>query len=276
MYGAGMYRMSDLYLAMTPAASFSSGLGTLYFAGLTNDQPAWTTTETDAVPVIQDNAANQSDYTPSVGNMCVNYSTNLGLWLMTYDGGRNATPITNHVGIYFSFATRPWGPWSKPQLIYNKYRDGGNGTFIYDSQSHTGPAGPTINPTQNNPTKTPGDVYAAYMIESFASISNSTLSIYYTMATWNPYTVVKMRSQFSIVPRIDPGAIVLTKTNCSFSWSAPTNIIYQVDYATNLTSAWTTLTNLITSTNGVFNFTDNGINSGGFGTDKLYRLRAPP
>jgi hypothetical protein len=111
------------------------------------------------------------------------------------------------------------------------------------------------------------------MIESFTHTTNSTVFIYYTMATWNPYTVVKMRSTFTIVPQIDPGTVVRTRTNVSFSWAAPTNITYQVDYCANLKSKWTTLTNLITSPNGIFNFTDNVTNSGGFGNTKFYRLQ---
>jgi hypothetical protein len=39
MFGAGRYRASDIYLATTPASSFLSGSGTLYFTGLTNGQP---------------------------------------------------------------------------------------------------------------------------------------------------------------------------------------------------------------------------------------------
>ena len=71
------------------------------------------------------------------------------------------------------------------------------------------------------------------------------------------------------------GSLVKSKKKFSFAWTAPTNITYQVDYSTNLPANWTTLTNLITSTNGTFNFTDDGTNSGGFGTNKYYRLQAP-
>ena len=113
------------------------------------------------------------------------------------------------------------------------------------------------------------------MIERFTRITNSTLFIYYTLSTWNPYTVVKMRSAFTIAPVIDPASLVKPDKSFSFTWSAPTNITYQVDYSTNLASGWATFTNLITATNGTFNFTDDGTNSGGFGSTKFYRLRTP-
>jgi hypothetical protein len=277
MFGAGMYRASDIYLATTPASSYLSGSGTLYFTGLTNGQPAWSTVETSSVPVVQDNPTNGPAWpndTPSVGNMSVIYSTNLGLWMMTYDGGRNTNDKTNYTGIYFSCAAQPWGPWTTPQMIFNPTRDHGFGVFMHNSDySPAGPDGPTIDPSKNNPTNAPGTVYSASMIESFTRITNSTVFVYYTMATWNPYTVVKMRSAFTIIPAIDPASLVKLKKKFSFAWTAPTNITYQVDYSTNLLSGWATFTNLITSSNGTFNFADTGTNSGGFGNTKFYRLR---
>jgi hypothetical protein len=280
MFGAGAYRASDIYLATTPVSSYLSGSGTLYFTGITNGQPAWSSVETNAVPVVQDNPTNGPVWphdSPSVGNMSVIYSTNLGLWMMTYDGGRNTNDKTNYAGIYFSHATQPWGPWSTPQMIFNPTRDHGFGVFIHNSDySPTGPDGPTIDPSKNDPTNATGVVYAASMIESFTRITNSTVFIYYTMATWNPYTVLKMRSAFSIIPVIDPASLVKLKKKFSFAWNAPTNISYQVDYSTNLPTEWMTFTNIIISTNGTFNFTDNGTNSGGFGSTKFYRLRTEP
>jgi hypothetical protein len=278
MFGAGKYRASDVYLAMTPAATFLSGAGTLYFTGLTNGQPTWSAIETNAVPVVQDNPTNGPAWpndSPSVGNVSVIYSAPLGLWLMTYDGGRSANSAQLHTtGIYFSSAPAPWGPWITPQLIFNSVRDGGLGVFIYDAGNHTGPAGPTINPSSNNPTNTPGGVYAPYLLEPFTTISNGMLYIYYVMSTWNPYTNVKMVSAFTIQPVI--GSPVHTKTNFTFSWLAPTNEIYQVDFSTNLVGSWNTLTNSVTSSNGTFNFTDNRTNSGGFGKNRFYRLRTSP
>ena len=47
----------------------------------------------------------------------------------------------------------------------------------------------------NNPYTTPGGPYAPYMIERFTRVTGNTLSIYYTISTWNPYTTVEMRSE---------------------------------------------------------------------------------
>jgi hypothetical protein len=277
IFGEGKYRKSDIYLSSVPISSFVSGVGTLYFAGLTNGQPAWTTVETNAVPIVQDNPTNGPAWpndSPTVAHLSVAYATGLGLWLMAYDGGRNAIETD---GVYFSSAAQPWGPWTKPQLIFNAFRDLGYGVFMFNPTNiPTGPAGPTADPAKNSPTTTPGVVYAPNLIEPFITVSNSTLYIYYLMSTWNPYTVVKMRSAFDIVPVIDPSSLVKLRKKFSFAWTAPTNITCQVDYSTNLLSGWMTFTNLITSTNGTFNFTDTGTNSGGFGNTKFYRLRSLP
>src|SRR5260370_1296748 len=106
MYGVGLYRASDIYLSKTPAATFKSGIGTQYFADLVNGQPTWTNSESAAVPVVQDNPLNGPAWpndSPSVGKMSVTYSSDLNLWLMTYDGGRQSNATT---GDYFTYATQ--------------------------------------------------------------------------------------------------------------------------------------------------------------------------
>ena len=145
----------------------------------------------------------------TVGHMSVTYSSNLGLWFMTYDGGRQSKDTT---GIYFTYASAPWGQWATPQLIFNACRDHGFGNFIYysydkskpndnicPSVTSAGPAGPTAgDQTKNVPTQTRGVVYAPEMIGRFTEIQGNTLKIYYLMSTWNPYTNVLMSSEFKI------------------------------------------------------------------------------
>lgn len=277
IFGAGEYRAGDVFLCKVPTANFVSGDGTLYFAGLTNGQPMWSNSESNCFPVVQDNPTNGPAWpndSGTVGNVSVIYSTNLNLWLMTYDGGRSAdTPKLHTTGVYFSCAPQPWGPWTTPQLIFNKIRDDGYGVFIYNPgvTNDAALAGPVIG--DNIAATTAGGDFAPIMIERFTRIANSTLFIYYTMSTWNPYTVVKMRSAFAITPVIDPGSLVMTTKTFSFSWSAPANGSYQVAYSTNILTGWITFTNIITSTNGAFAFTDDGTGSGGLGGARFYRLQ---
>lgn len=199
MFGAGPYRASDIYLTTTSSANFANGAGTQYFAGLVNGQPTWSNSSSAAVPVVQDNPLAGPPWPndgPTVGNLSVAQSTDLGLWLMTYDGGRQSEKTR---GVYFAYATQPWGPWSAPQLIYNDVRDKGFGVFIHNpnlAPPGDGLNGPTIG--SNDPYTTPGGDFAPGIIERFTKVSGNTLSLYYTLSTWNPYTVVKMRSQFTI------------------------------------------------------------------------------
>jgi uncharacterized protein (TIGR03437 family) len=205
MWGEGAYRASDIYLSMTPTATFGTGAGTQYFAGLVNGQPTWTNSESGAVPVVQDNPLNGPAWpndSPTVGNIAVAYSKDLSLWMMTYDGGRQS-PATN--GAYFTYAQQPWGPWAKPQLIFNARRDNAIGKFIHDPSIVPDPPGDGLNgPTigANDIYTTRGGEYAPLLIERFITVTGNTLKIYYTLSTWNPYTIVKMRSQLTITPAV--------------------------------------------------------------------------
>ncbi len=229
MFGEGQFfdgassSGSSVYLSFIPESDFWSGTdasgknATAYFSGLQSGHPTWSAQESAAVPVVYDNPANLP--VPSgppglsdpgtVGEISVTYSSNLGLWFMTYNGGRKSKDTT---GIYFTYASAPWGPWATPQLIFNACRDHGYGNFIYyyydkskpddnicPSVTSPGPAGPTIgDQTQHDPTQTSGQVYAPEMIGRFTEIQGSILKIYYLMSTWNPYTSVLMSSQFKI------------------------------------------------------------------------------
>jgi hypothetical protein len=201
MFGAGNYRASDIYLSRTPAVGFAAGTGTQYYAGLINGQPTWSAAESDATPVVQDNPLGGPPWpndSPTVGNVSVAYSTDLGLWLMTYDGGRQTAKTK---GVYFAYAPQPWGPWSTPQLIFNEDRDLAAGVFVHRPNITPDPPGDGLNGPvigNNSPYTTPGGIFAPQLIERFTQVVGNTLSIYYNVSTWNPYTVVKMRSQFTI------------------------------------------------------------------------------
>jgi hypothetical protein len=219
IFGAGNYRASDIYLSTVPASSFATGAGTKYFAGLVNGQPTWTTSESGAVPVIQDNPLNGPVWpndTPSIGNMSVAYSEDLKLWIMTYDGGKTSQAATQ--GVYFTYAQQPWGPWAAPQLILNAERDNVRGQFLHDPAVLPNPPGDGLNgPTigGNNPVTTPGGLYAPYLIERFTRVAGDRLKIYYVLSTWNPYTVVKMRAEFRITP--DKSFAVTNRGGASFA-----------------------------------------------------------
>jgi uncharacterized protein (TIGR03437 family) len=218
IFGLGAFRATNVYLSIIPASQFASGVdaagkpATRYFTGMNNGQPVWSTNESDSVPVVTDlDPAN-----PTIGNVAVMYSQQLRLWFMVYDGGRGNEPTK---GMYFTYAPQPWGPWSKAQLIYNDCRDKGYGNFVRyyyqgpagntcpsamppgvnSAPNGSGPAGPTIgDQASNDPVTTRGGAYAPSIVERFTEINGNTLKLFYMMATWNPYAVVMMESDFTI------------------------------------------------------------------------------
>jgi hypothetical protein len=229
IFGTGQYRASSLYLSYVPSKDFWSGLDsqghstTRYFTGLKDGHATWSSSEADAQPLFYDNPTNlpTSPDPGTVGNASISYSSDLGLWLLTYDGGRNSDQTT---GVYFTYARKPWGPWSTPQLIFNACRDNGYGAFIYYYRADpsnavctyvptpptdpSGPAGPIIGtapylsgpngPFGESAFTTSGGPYAPEMIERFTEMDGDMLRIYYTLSTFNPYTIVKMSSEFTI------------------------------------------------------------------------------
>ncbi len=228
IFGVGNYRASDVYLSKIRKHFFASGVNlsgnpaTKYFTGLVNGQPAWSDTESLAVPVVEDNplvdigvGVPQNPWPnddPTIGNLSVAWCPAAGLWLMTYDGGRQSPAYNKQTdGVYFTYAPAPWGPWATPQLVFNATRDGGYGTFMHHFDAGTdteiGPVGPTIgSQISNDPDSTNGAIYAPGLIEPLARVVGDTLLIDYTMSTWNPYTIVRMRSSFAIMPGRTLGA----------------------------------------------------------------------
>jgi hypothetical protein len=224
MFGVGDYRKSQVYLAQIPKDQFETGIGTQYLVSLNTDSsPNWTPPAKTAQEVLENQKLAQPVFpddapSPSVGNISVAYVKSLGLWLMTYDADGTSPPTTQ--GVYFRYAAAPWGKWSPPQPIFNACADGGFGGAGFPAFIHyyietkkdkkaadcpaadpypNGPAGPMIDEDTgaNDPELKRGGSFAPIMIERFTRVGSGKLSIYYTMSTWNPYTVVKMRSDFT-------------------------------------------------------------------------------
>jgi len=244
IYGNGQFRASSLYFSYVPASSFDTGTDssgnptTQYFAGYAKDgiTPQWTSSESKAQPLFWDNPPTfappgygESD-PGTVGNASLFYDKNTELWMMLYDGGKSGGQATT--GIYFTYAANPWGPWQKPQLIYNAcqaHKDNGQGygdiLFYYtkdagDSTKNdcpgalsginpgangnaawSGPAGPVIgtpDPFGHEAFTRRGGEYAPQIISRLSGSKDGKLKLQYTLSTWNPYTVVLMETDFTI------------------------------------------------------------------------------
>jgi hypothetical protein len=186
IWGTGVYRKSDAYLSIVPEASFETGKGTLYFAGLdATGAPTWSEKESDTVPIVKNG---------TLGDLSVTWCGDLGLWLMTYD---RRAPTD---GIAFSYSRTPWGPWSEPQVLFNDVRDGALGKFIHDPRLKPdgGLEGPVIGKGQSDPAAVKGGTYAPYVVERWTKVQGSELDLYYVLSTWNSYVVVLMKSRLHI------------------------------------------------------------------------------
>ncbi|MEM2872932.1 MAG: DUF4185 domain-containing protein, partial [Nitrososphaerales archaeon] len=89
-------------------------------------------------------------------------------------------------------ALLPWGPWSQKQTLFNAFNDGGYGHFIH------WPGHDNISdPFRYNEW---GGPYGPYIVEKFTTGGNNRSTIYFTLSTWNPYTVVLMRAELELKP----------------------------------------------------------------------------
>ena len=176
MFGAGEYRQSDVRLAFQPAEKIDSRESLVYFAGLDDTgQPNWSDKEKDAQPLF-----NQ----PCVGELSVTFNRFIHQWIMLYNCSLEPR------GINVRVANNPWGPWSLPQVIFNPQLDNGFCHFIHRSwtiENCDDLADPGKEETNGGP-------YGPYQFEDLAIGDESQTTIYFTMSTWNPYTVVLMKA----------------------------------------------------------------------------------
>ena len=175
VYGSGRYRQSDVRLAYQPADQIEIPQSLRYFAGLDhNSNPLWSENEADAVPLFSQ---------PLVGELSVSYNSFLHKWLMLYNCDQPR-------GINYRSADVPWGPWSEPQILFDPWKDKGYCHFMHVDWQFSR-CDSVHDPGRQNEW---GGEYGPYQFENFAIGNDSTTTIYYTLSTWNPYTVVLMKS----------------------------------------------------------------------------------
>lgn len=180
IFGTGSYRRSNVKLAFQPASRIESSKAIRYFAGLDGSgKPRWSFLEDDSQPLFQQ---------PSLGELSVSYNKFIHKWIMLY----NCSSSQNNEfrGINMRTADKPWGPWSDSQVIFEPWRDGGYCHFMHTSWESR-KCDVVSDPQAENEW---GGEYGPYQFEDFAVGDNSITTIYFTMSTWNPYTVVLMKA----------------------------------------------------------------------------------
>ena len=179
LWGSGVYRLSDPYLAYVPLNRVEDQNSFRYYAGLNeNGTTRWSTMEAEAIPLFNQGC---------LGELSVAWNPYLHKWLMLYN-------CRSPRGINFRVADSPWGPWSAPQVLFNGWRDEGYCHFMHASWLSRWCD--TVNDFGRGFTW--GGAYGPYMLPAFFKGDKNTSTIYYVMSTWNPYQVVLMKSTLII------------------------------------------------------------------------------
>jgi uncharacterized protein DUF4185 len=150
-------------------------------------RPAWVASADDARPIVEDSP-------PCVGELSVRRDPRSGYFLMAYncDGNHGARPR----GYYLRTARRPWGPWSRPIVIFDSSAaDGGYGVSQHFSTvGGTNPDDGLAEPDHFLGRDTFGGEYGPYLIPRFFRWQGGRLAIVYAHSSWNPYKVHLMRT----------------------------------------------------------------------------------
>ncbi len=239
IFGSGTYRASNVYLAYQHMNNIGTASGIQYFAGLVGGNPTWTTNEASAAALF-----NQ----PCVGELSVTYNAFIKKWIMTYNCDQNPS-----VGVNARFADMPWGPWSQEQVIFHDWVDGGYCNFIHVDWNYQN----CDNAFDAGREYTWGGDYGPYQFPEFAkSTDNTKTSIYYTLSTWNPYTVVLIRSDLELQPKnLQVIQDVCPRNGLNFTWeNAGTNWFIDVSEDPNFANWYYKAVPNVTSTPGPENF----------------------
>ena len=174
LFGSGDYRKSNLYMAFQPADYIERKEEIRYFTGINGGTPQWSSDENQATSLFEQ---------PCLGEFSVTYNDFINKWILLYN-------CDEPRGINFRSADFPWGPWSETQLIFEPWEDQGYCHFMHVNWQFRN-CDQVHDPGRENEW---GGEYGPYQFEHFASGNENSTTIYYTLSTWNPYTVVLMRS----------------------------------------------------------------------------------
>jgi hypothetical protein len=200
IWGSGLYRQSDVFLAYVPSAQMANKTAIRYFSGLFDQAPVWSANESNAVSLF-----NPPELL--VGEFSVTYSQTLAQWIMLYNAGPQ---------IHLRSASLPWGPWSgQPTVIFDGWRDHALGQYMH-VQTAFGQYDVFSDPGQQ---QTWGGPYGPYLIPRFFHGDQNRLTIVYTMSTWNPYQAVLMQSDIGYPSQVSEMISSLTTLPGSAGWT---------------------------------------------------------
>ena len=135
-----------------------------------------------------------ADSPPCVGELSVRRDPASGLFLMAYncDDAGGVRPR----GYYLRTAPRPWGPWSRPIVLFDATaNDSGYGvTQHFSTVGRQNPDDGLAEPDHLFGRDVFGGEYGPYLIPRFFRWEGGRLSVVYAHSSWNPYKVHLMRT----------------------------------------------------------------------------------
>jgi hypothetical protein len=210
-------RDAHLYLAWVPMPSYAAdgkfAWQPQYYAGLDADgRPRFVEREVDSVGLDLDAAKSgeQPQEVVDVTNqMTVSYLPSLQRWIMLYGGDlygpflellyvEDAPLVDNTMRgpIYARYAEHPWGPWTAPEVFMEDgdrtVPDGLYGGGGIMRSSNCVAADCVLG--ENNFGKDEGWLYGASIIDPWTQVHADGVDLYWHVSTWNPYTVILMKS----------------------------------------------------------------------------------
>jgi hypothetical protein len=193
IWGTGRYRSSDVYLAAMPLQEIASGRFVRYYAGDRREAPVWATDEQQAVPLFRE---------ACVGELSVRFNRFLDRWTILYMSD-------NPPGILLRLASKPWGRWTDPVMLFHRWENPGMGKYLHIPW--TDPQRPLRDwvyddlapgdPRENFP----GIPYAPGLIAPLTrGVDGISSELFFTLSTWNPYQVMLMTTALQAADLPDP------------------------------------------------------------------------
>lgn len=208
MLGSGLYRKSNVFLAYQRADQVEQKRLN-YLKEVINGKPIWTVKESEAQALF-----NQ----PCVGELSLSFNKFIRKWIVLYNCG---TPR----GINCRTSDHPWGPWSDPFVIFDPAAKADKGYCNFIHSSWTNNKCDFVHDFGRENEW--GGEYGPYQFEDMEKGDDTGTTIYYTLSTWNPYTVVLMESKLILDRSTSAGTQILESNNVEI-YPNPTSDILNI------------------------------------------------
>ena len=176
------YNRSNLYLAAFNASDVEAGTSKwFYFSGQNAGANTWSNDEKAAAPLLVGS--------PNVGNHSVVWNAAMHSFVVMYGNILAAT------------SPAPWGPWSAPMVVLAPKSEWATSLVHHSGQDpivrNVVPVhGPANGQVLDLSKDTQGVSYGPYLFDQSTTNPDGSVTVYFTMSTWNPYEVYLVSTTF--------------------------------------------------------------------------------